>query len=370
MDTEKLFAEKLLNLEKTVEKQKDIEQELRRLNEAISLQAQSLEAMRSQNAENQANEQKPEMLKKSGFAIRNANALANLTKSESKKHQIYIEKNVTAPYARGNQQQDFSIRFNPTAFRPYLHEVFEVTNTDASEWHYTDISSAAISVESSNSAGCFTVLPSAVTLTAYTSTPYTFRDLLVVCDTHLEDYPQLLASLDSLMANAMLGAIDSQLYTQLVASGLSGALAPSYTALAGAVPSATIWDLAAIHSNDIAELTNNRLRGDVMFLNPIDYARLLTAKTTENRDIMVADIGVIFIPNGLIPAGQYLLVSRESAQIKMLREATVEIVAGSHSEAAQGTRGIVFSMRAHIIVPAINSNGIIYGDIATEIANY
>ena len=320
------------------------------------------------------NEQKVQkrVLRKTGFEVIKDSGLISNKFDGGKKIELEITKAITAGYADGNVAQDRNIRWLPSSLQPYIHTLFDFEFTDTSELHYADITSTTLSIAASNTQGCFPVTESNLTVQAFESKPFTIRGYTTICDTLLEDYPALLEEVDALMRDALINEFDARVITQILTIGTPGNTTPSYTALAAQVNDATIMDLGIIHNQDIIALTRSRLGSNpVMLLHPINIARMNTTKTDANLQLYNMNPALPTVIGTLqLPTTQYILVDRNAVQIRLLRNVTVEIKGGSHSENASGTVGMHLSMRGHIIFRNIYSGGAIFGNINTELANY
>lgn len=158
------------------------------------------------------------------------------------------------------------------------------------------------------------------------------------------------------------------IYNQMTTLGTNQTATPSWVPLAGAIPTPTIYDILAIHTQDIYQLTNGKVSNEiVMVLNPADYARLLTDKITFMYVQMPTQINVF--KDVAIPIGNYVVFPMDYLKLFIYNQTEIQ-------SALDGIRpfdGIVntwINLYAHFGLRAENANTVIYGNINTALTNY
>lgn len=369
--------EKFAQLEQTVntqsqeieamkQKQVNVEQ----LETAVSSQAQQIDELKQKSMNLNTKKANGMLLKKSRFEISKVNYEELITRRQTR---FEIQKAINAAYALGNVgMANEPLKYITSDYKPSLYEYFNVETTDKSQITINDIQNLTV-YTSSDSQGCFTVTESLMNINASQYNPYTIRVQAPVCDTTLEDYEGIEDVIDDIFATQLKRGLSENLYNELL-NGVPGNTTPSYTALAGQIVETTIFDLAVIHQMDAVSQSNGTINPNVMFLNPIDYTRLVTQKTNANANIYsmygIVMNGISFVPNNVIPQGTYVLCDTTKIDVLIKRDVTLELVTGSHSEASAGNKLIIGSMRAFLILPATYAYASIFGTINTELANY
>lgn len=177
-----------------------------------------------------------------------------------------------------------------------------------------------------------------------------------------------LSEIQFILQKEIKDTLSNYIYLQFTSFGLVQTSVPSWTALAGSVPSPTLIDILNIHTNDIYQLTNGRVDSEiVMVVNPIDYSRLRTDKTLENYVIQPEQFNVF--KDRRVPSGSYVVFPRDFFKLFMYGDGEIQT-------ALDGLRpydGIVhtwLTFYAHLALRAENANTVIYGNIANALSNY
>lgn len=172
----------------------------------------------------------------------------------------------------------------------------------------------------------------------------------------------------SILENEILQTLSNTIYNQMITLGTNQTATPSWTALAGTVTTPTIYDILAIHTQDIYQLSNGKVPTEIaMVLNPADYARMLTDKITFMYVSNPVTLNIF--RDVTVPVGNYVVFPMDYLKLYVYNMGEIQ-------SALDGVRpydGIVnvwINFYAHFALRAQNSNVVIYGNVSNALTNY
>ena len=338
-----------------------VTQQLDALNQQLSMHATLIESMRVEPTP------PADSIEQARLEIQNS--IKQLSKKEPVKIErsiFEIRKALTATYPPYSKN-DYTLKLLPGSNTPYISELFLRNSITPAAIDYLDMTLKSVSVADSNADGCFPVPPSALNLVRRTNNATTFRAKIDICDTILEDIPRIEEELSNMLESDMMARMDNIIISRFNSIGTPQNLTPSWTALANLIPQVNIMDIAHIHASDIMEISNGMYKAAYMILNPVDYARYITAKSQSY--VAGNSTNIQFFQSTTVVPGTYYVVASDAAEVYPVREFQMKLV-DDVTNASDGILSARCSMRANILVKNIAVYGIVFGSINAAITNY
>jgi hypothetical protein len=381
LELEKSKIEKEMSTKASAQEVEALRASLAAVNESIATMMSAIEAHTKMIESLQVTEDQQEETQKSLTNVFRKDTLMKIKDSKFLNFNTsvaeidkMVKKAVTAEYA-GSVRTLQQIDFLNLAMSPTLLSLFATRPAQSGSVMYLDLEVNTDATQSSETEGCFLPLESDMELERNIKPLTTYRNWTTVCDTHLEDYPELANSIAELLLQGLVNAVDKEIIAQLDTLGKLNTTLPSYTFLANSINECNIYDLMLIHTSDMITTTRGKFVPKYMILNPVTAAGLM-ARKSANTYLLQQQLGLngmampTIFTHHLVPEDRFFLISDRCGVYYTGRDASVELAT---QDAEHFRRGIVTlrgSERGMFLITLISSFGVIRGDISSSIANY
>lgn len=356
-----------------------LKQSLTSVNESIEQMRSAIEAHTAVIENLQVTEQKdvPEQAQKNlelleFFNKKHDKGLKKTFKTSLVELRKFVKKAITAPYANIFTMSE-TIEYINQKIRPGVVDIFLSSAANTGSIIALDFDVVNQGGGASKTQGCFLPSETDANLIPVSFTATTFRGFTKTCDTNIEDYNNLLDVIYDIMSQIVSNQVDTSIMTSLTSTAINNTALPSYTALASSVPECTFYDIVAIHTMDMFNISRGRYLPQYVILHPTDASRVLTSKISGSyvEKLMVEGFTMpkVFV-SPIMPLGQFLLVDSETLRYHPVRGLEIEVATQNEDDFLRGILTFRASERGIIVRTNIMIYGSIIGTINSTITNF